>query len=62
MSKISVTILSDGKITTVVQGVKGAGCESLLEALTREIGQVIDDQATSEYWESEQDMQITDFI
>lgn len=54
MAKIRVKIAKDGKVETEVQGVKGTGCQALLDALTANLGATIEDNATGEYYEAEQ--------
>ena len=51
MSKIIVTIDAEGNLTTEVQGVTGSGCETLLNALTAELGETTEDNTKPEYWD-----------
>lgn len=43
-----------GAVEVEAHGIKGTGCDALLSALSAELGEVIEDQATAEYWEAEQ--------
>jgi len=54
MAKIIVKISKLGKPTEVeAHDIKGTGCEALLDALTRELGEVLEDRPTADYWEAE---------
>ena len=52
-TEILFTIAPDGSIELEVQGVKGADCVALTEAIEEALGVVVDRQKTSEYYEDE---------
>jgi len=54
MVKITVKINKNGGAAVVeAHGIKGTGCDALLNALTRELGTIVEDTPTAEYYEAE---------
>ncbi|MBN1923056.1 MAG: DUF2997 domain-containing protein [Anaerolineae bacterium] len=51
--KITVTISSDGKITTVVNGIAGPSCGAATKFL-EELGAVVEDRHTDEFYVAEE--------
>jgi hypothetical protein len=51
--EIIVTVSPEAETEVTVNGVKGAGCKALTEALEKELGAVVSDQPTSEMHERE---------
>jgi hypothetical protein len=54
MIKITVTISPKGQVKTEANGIKGTGCTAILDALTANIGSIVEDTPTAEYYEAEQ--------
>ncbi len=50
--EIVITILPDGRVEYTVVGVKGVGCEDIVELLNV-LGHVEQERKTGEYYESE---------
>lgn len=50
MKKIKVTIAPDGKISTVVEGIAGAGCGAATKFI-EQLGAVTEDHHTDEYYQ-----------
>jgi len=51
---IKVTIGKDGKVETMVLGVKGQGCSALSQALADALGTTVEDRETAEFYEEEE--------
>lgn len=54
--EVELFISDDGELKVHIKGVKGPGCLKVLEALTKEIGSEKERRLTSEYYESEKNM------
>ena len=53
MAEISIEIKPNGEVELKVDGVKGASCMDLTKFLEEALGEVVDRQHTSEYFENE---------
>ncbi|MBM4387781.1 MAG: DUF2997 domain-containing protein [Deltaproteobacteria bacterium] len=51
--EIDIQISPDGKVTFGVKGVKGKKCKELTKFLEEELGEVLNTQLTSEYYQEE---------
>ena len=54
-TEMKITIGKDGAVGIEVQGVGGAACLKISEALEEELGVVVNRQKTSEYYQQEEE-------
>jgi len=55
--EIEITILPDGRVEYTIKGVKGSACENI-SALLEQLGKVVQEQRTGEYYEQGNDAHI----
>lgn len=55
--EMEITIMPDGKIKTVVKGIKGNECEKVGEFF-KDLGKIIREEKTDEYYQKENTSQI----
>jgi hypothetical protein len=53
IEEIEFRIYPDGRVTEVVRGVKGNNCQSVTEAINKQLGNVVASQPTEEFFEEE---------
>lgn len=56
--EIEIAILPDGRVEYTIKGVKGGACESI-SALLEQLGTVVREEHTGEYYEQGSDAHIT---
>lgn len=49
--RIEVTVDAEGNVKVAAQGVKGAGCKQLTEAIEKAIGRTTDGQKTGDFYQ-----------
>lgn len=55
--EFEITIGPDGRVQVAVQGYKGKGCLEAIKLFERIVGEILDQRATNEMYEPEEEVQ-----